>query len=118
MLDQATREIVQEQVRLGIDFPTDGELRRENYIHYHCRHLEGIDFSKLTEKVMRLGAWVSAVPTITGRIRAKDHFLPRNWEIALSVFGSFLTSFPTVFQEYPFCTFLSGLRPHSSPELL
>ena len=39
ILDQATREIVQEQVRLGIDFPTDGELRRENYIHYHCRLL-------------------------------------------------------------------------------
>lgn len=85
ILDQATREIVQEQARLGIDFPTDGELRRENYIHYHCRHIEGIDFSRLTEKVMRLGAWVSAVPTITGRIRAKNHFLTRDWEIAQSV---------------------------------
>jgi 5-methyltetrahydropteroyltriglutamate--homocysteine methyltransferase len=85
LLDQATREVVKEQVRLGINYPTDGEIRRENYIHYHCRQLEGINFERLTEKVMRSGAWVNAVPTITGRIRTKDPFLPRDWQIAQSV---------------------------------
>lgn len=85
LLDQATREIVEEQVRLGIDFPTDGEMRRENYIHYHCRHLEGIDFSTLSEKVMRSGAWVNVVPTISGWIQVKEHFLPRDWKIAQAV---------------------------------
>ncbi len=85
LLDQATREIVEEQVRLGIDIPTDGELRRENYIHYHCRHLAGIDFGKLTEKVMRDGSWLARVPTITERVRAKEHFLIRDWQIAQSV---------------------------------
>lgn len=38
-LDQATKEVAAIQVRAGIDVPTDGELRRENYIHYLCRHL-------------------------------------------------------------------------------
>ncbi len=85
LLDQAACEVVEEQVRLGIDFPTDGEIRRENYIHYHCRHLEGVSFSELREKVMRSGAWVNAVPTITGRIRPKAHFLPRYWKIAQAV---------------------------------
>ena len=32
ILDRATREVVQEQVNVGIDVPTDGEIRRENYI--------------------------------------------------------------------------------------
>jgi 5-methyltetrahydropteroyltriglutamate--homocysteine methyltransferase len=45
---KGTREVVLDQVNAGIDIPTDGEVRRENYIHYHCRHLEGIDFEKLS----------------------------------------------------------------------
>ncbi len=32
-LDRGSREVVREQVKLGIDIPTDGEVRRENYIH-------------------------------------------------------------------------------------
>ncbi len=84
LLDRATQEVVQEQVRIGIDVPTDGEIRRENYIYYHCRHLEGIDFSRLTEKVMRSGSWKAAVPTIVRPIQPKDPFLPRDWRIAQS----------------------------------
>ena len=50
-LDRATQEVVQEQVRLGIDIPTDGEIRREHYIFYHCRHVSGISFEALTPKI-------------------------------------------------------------------
>ncbi|WPD21551.1 MAG: cobalamin-independent methionine synthase II family protein [Candidatus Electrothrix scaldis] len=82
VMDRAAQEVVQEQVNLGIDFPTDGEVRRENYIHYHCRHLKGIDFSRLTEKTMRSGAWFNKVPTIAGPVRAYEHFLVRDWKIA------------------------------------
>jgi 5-methyltetrahydropteroyltriglutamate--homocysteine methyltransferase len=86
LLDQATREVVREQVQIGIDIPTDGEIRRENYIHYHCRHLGGIDFGRLTRKVMRSGSWVVAVPTIVGAIQARDgNFLFRDWEVAQRV---------------------------------
>jgi 5-methyltetrahydropteroyltriglutamate--homocysteine methyltransferase len=91
LMDRAAQEVVQEQVDLGIDFPTDGEVRRENYIHYHCRHLEGIDFSKLTEKSMRSGAWVNKVPTITGPVRGGEHFLVRDWKIAQAATGRPIT---------------------------
>ena len=82
LLDRATREVVLEQVRLGIDVPSDGEVRRENYIHYHCRNLEGIDFTSLTRKAMRDGQWMVAVPTITGPIKARAGFLVHDWRIA------------------------------------
>ncbi len=87
LLDRATREAVLDQVGAGIDVPTDGEIRRENYIHYHCRHLAGFDFSRLNEKVMRAGTWQAAVPTITAPIEARAPFLPRDWRAAQSATG-------------------------------
>jgi 5-methyltetrahydropteroyltriglutamate--homocysteine methyltransferase len=83
ILDRATIEVVREQVELGIDIPTDGEVRRENFVHYHCRHLKGVDFEVLTEKQM-LGR-EARVPTITGSVQAvRDPFLVRDWQIAQS----------------------------------
>jgi 5-methyltetrahydropteroyltriglutamate--homocysteine methyltransferase len=83
ILDRATCEVVAEQVELGIDVPTDGEIRRENFIHYHCRHLVGIDFDALTEKLMR-GDREAVLPSITGPIQAGPAFLVRDWQIAQS----------------------------------
>jgi 5-methyltetrahydropteroyltriglutamate--homocysteine methyltransferase len=80
ILDRATREVVAEQVELGIDVPTDGEIRRENFIHYHCRHLVGVDFEVLTEKQTR--GREALLPTITGPIQAGPAFLVRDWQIA------------------------------------
>ena len=85
ILDRGTQEAVNDQVKAGIDIPTDGEIRRENYIHYHCRHIEGIEFSKLTPKASRQGAWVANLPTVTGPLKARDHFLPRDYRIAQAV---------------------------------
>lgn len=82
ILDRGTREAVRDQIRAGIDIPTDGEIRRENYIHYHCRHIEGIDFSRLTEKVSRKGAWRALLPTITGPLKVREHFLPMDYRTA------------------------------------
>ena len=82
---RATRMAVIDQVECGVDIPTDGEQRRENYIHYHCRHLDGIDFGTLTRKVHRSGAAVADLPTITARIAPRDeHFLDRDFRIAQS----------------------------------
>ena len=47
-LDAAVHDVVRAQVEAGIDIPTDGEVRRENYIHYQCRHLGGIDFDRFS----------------------------------------------------------------------
>ena len=78
---RATKEIINDQEECGIDILTDGEVRRENYIHYHCRHLEGIDFENLTEKVARTGNYKCWLPTITGKIKAKEDFLVNEWRI-------------------------------------
>lgn len=85
LLDRATREAVRDQVACGVDIPTDGEQRRENYIHYHCRHLAGFDFEKLTTKVHRNGAAVADLPTITGKIVPRgEHFLDTDFKMAQS----------------------------------
>jgi len=82
LMDAAVAEVIREQVAAGIDIPTDGEVRRDNYIHYHCRHLTGIDFGRLTEKTARAGAWKTTLPTITGPIAPKDRFLTHDWRKA------------------------------------
>ncbi len=83
--DDATRQAVRDQVACGIDIPTDGEQRRENYIHYHCRHLDGFDFDRLTRKVHRNGAAVAELPTISARVQPKgEHFLDDDYRVAQS----------------------------------
>jgi len=80
---RATREAVEDQVAAGIDVPTDGEQRRENYIHYHCRHLHGFDFENLTHRVLRDGAYETDLPTIVGPVAPKgDHFLDHDFAVA------------------------------------
>jgi len=81
-LDAAVREVVVAQVEAGVDIPTDGEIRRENYIHYLCRHLGGIDFTRLSHRMIR-GVTSSMLPTITGPIRADlASPLPRDHRVA------------------------------------
>jgi len=80
---RATAEAVADQVACGIDVPTDGEMRRENYVHCHCRHLEGFDFENLTNRVLRDGAYETELPTIRGPIRPRgEHFLPHDDAVA------------------------------------
>ncbi len=81
VVQRATREVLEDQSGAGIDILTDGEMRRENYIHYHCRQLDGIDFKQRTEIEFRPG-YFGHVPTITGTIAARDHFLPHDWSVA------------------------------------
>lgn len=80
---KATGAAVKDQVEAGIDIPTDGEQRRENYIHYHCRHLNGFDFENLTKRTLRDGAYSAELPTIFQKISPKgNHFLPRDYAVA------------------------------------
>ena len=72
LLDRGTQEAVRDQVEAGIDIPTDGEIRREHYVYYHCRNIDGIDFEDLTTKDMRQGSWQAQVPTVRGLWRRGD----------------------------------------------
>merc|ERR1719379_22758 len=65
---QATEEVICEQCDCGVEIVTDGEVRRENYIHYLCRFIEGISFETLTTKSVRNNAYVAQLPTITGPV--------------------------------------------------
>ena len=85
LYSRATSEVIEDQVSCGIDVPTDGEQRRENYIHYHCRHIHGIDFENLTERTLRDGAYTTELPTINGKVAAKnEHFLDHDYRVAQS----------------------------------
>jgi 5-methyltetrahydropteroyltriglutamate--homocysteine methyltransferase len=77
---KAAGEVIQDQINCGIDIVTDGEVRRENYIHYHCRHIDGVDFNTLTEKVARTGNYKCWLPTIVSKVSAQDSFLVHDWE--------------------------------------
>ena len=65
---KAAAEVIDLQLRAGITVPTDGEVRRENYIHYHCRHLDGFDFTNLEHRVLRDGAYETDLPAIRGKV--------------------------------------------------
>ncbi len=83
LMDKATAEAVADQIACGIDVPTDGEIRRENYVHYQCRHFDGFDFENLTRRVLRNGAYATELPTIRGPVRARgESVLVRDWQVA------------------------------------
>ena len=78
LFERAVHEVVTDQVNAGIDVPTDGEVRRENYIHYLCRHLGGFSFKALASREMR-GTTNALLPTIVGPITAGESPLPRDF---------------------------------------
>jgi len=67
IISRGVQEVIADQIEAGIDIPTDGEVPRENYIHYHCRHIEGIDFGVLTEVSLRNDAYSARLPTSMDR---------------------------------------------------
>ena len=77
---RAAQDVIKDQLDCGIDIITDGEIKRENYIHYHCRHLNGIEFNNLTEKIARTGNYKCWLPTITDKITATEPFLVNEWK--------------------------------------
>ena len=81
IINKATQEIISDQIECGIDIITDGEVRRENYIHYHCRFLKGIDFDNLTKQTARTGNYDCYLPTIVNKIEFNKPFLSNEFKI-------------------------------------
>jgi len=71
-VERAIDDVIKIQSDIGIDIITDGEISRENYIYSFCRTLKGIDFNKLTPKVLRDGAYIEKCPTITSKLEFKE----------------------------------------------
>ena len=79
---ESIEQVVTDQVNAGIDVPTDGEVRRESYVLYQCRFLNGISFEEVTHKSVRQGAFEADLPTITGPISSKEVVLYNDWKSA------------------------------------
>ncbi len=79
---ESIEQVIKDQVNSGIDVPTDGEVRRESYVLYQCRFLNGISFEKITHKSVRQGAFEADLPTIIGPISSKEIRLHHDWKSA------------------------------------
>jgi len=64
---QATLAALQEQIDAGVDFVTDGEMRRESYSNRFANALEGIDLDRHGVALDRTGREVP-VPRVAGPI--------------------------------------------------
>ena len=82
IIARGVKQAIDDQLECGIDIPTDGEISRENYIHSHCRHLQGFDFLHLTRKEVRGGTYQANLPTINGPVSIRDQFLLADWQRA------------------------------------
>ena len=54
--DDATEWALREQESTGVDIVSDGDIRRENYIYYYCRHVDGFNFKRRARIEGRGGA--------------------------------------------------------------
>jgi 5-methyltetrahydropteroyltriglutamate--homocysteine methyltransferase len=63
----ATLDVLQEQLLAGVDFVTDGEIRRESYSNRFATALGGIDVDNPGEAVDRTGH-IAVVPRVVGPI--------------------------------------------------
>lgn len=79
-ITKCVNDIVSVHKKYNVDIMTDGEIYRENYVHYFCRHLHGIDFKNTVTKTMRNGAASEQVPVIRNCIyNIKPGFLAEDW---------------------------------------
>jgi 5-methyltetrahydropteroyltriglutamate--homocysteine methyltransferase len=86
LLLKATKDVIEEQTALGLDVITDGEIRRENYIYYLCRHLNGISFDHITPLPIRNGACHIQAPTIVSEIKPQARSkTTEDWQSAQSM---------------------------------
>jgi 5-methyltetrahydropteroyltriglutamate--homocysteine methyltransferase len=67
----ATRQAVDDQLDAGVDFVTDGEIRRESYSNLFASSLDGIDLDRPGEAIDRTGKAVP-VPRVTGPIVRRE----------------------------------------------
>jgi 5-methyltetrahydropteroyltriglutamate--homocysteine methyltransferase len=60
-----------EQEAAGIDIVTNGEQFREHFVHGFLKHVEGIDWNRMTTMGIRDNRYDADVPTVTSPVRRK-----------------------------------------------
>jgi len=71
-LKQAAKHVIEEQVALGIDVVTDGEMERGAYYIHVMNNINGIDMKNLEKKIMRSGAYSTLVPAVRDQLSLRD----------------------------------------------
>ena len=62
---------LKEQEDAGIDIVSNGEQFREHFVHGFLKHIDGIDWNKMTKMGIRDDRYVVEVPTVTGPVRRR-----------------------------------------------
>jgi len=82
LLDKACAEVIADQNESDIDIITDGEQRRDHYIHYILKKLNGFDYQNMYEKVVKKSikgnqkkTETQYVPRVISKIEYKYPFL-------------------------------------------
>jgi len=74
-LEQGKRDAalmwMSEQEAAGIDIVTNGEQFREHFVHGFLKHVDGIDWNKMTIMGIRDDRYDAEVPTVTGPVKRK-----------------------------------------------
>ncbi|XP_022784714.1 uncharacterized protein LOC111325214 isoform X1 [Stylophora pistillata] len=73
LFTRAIREVIEIQSEAGLDVITDGEVRRENYVNYFCRKLNGFDFKNLCLTSIRDDAATILLPRVVGEVSAQEN---------------------------------------------
>ena len=83
-MDDATRLVLQEQERAGIDVVSDGEQRRKNYVIHHTSHMSGFDYETLGEKTTRGGRRTVMAGRCIGPIEHRRSIVLEDLKFALA----------------------------------
>jgi len=71
-IKNSVKSVIEEQVVLGINVVTDGEMERGAYYIHIMNNIQGIDMDKLEKKIMRSGAYSTLVPAVRGQLSLKN----------------------------------------------
>jgi len=77
-IKQAVKHVIDEQVALGIDVVTNGEMERGAYYIHIMNNIKGIDMINLEKKTMRSGAYSTLVPAVREQLSLRDG--PVSWK--------------------------------------
>jgi 5-methyltetrahydropteroyltriglutamate--homocysteine methyltransferase len=60
---------ISEQEAAGIDIVSNGEQFREHFVHGFLKHIDGIDWNRMTTMGIRDNRYDAEVPTVTGKLQ-------------------------------------------------
>ena len=79
-LDYERQRVIRTHEAVGIGIITDGEVGRENYIHYLLRSWQGVDFHNLEEKSLRDGAYRTHLPVLRSALSCSEPESGQIWK--------------------------------------